>query len=198
MPRLRSSVDIPQRFTMLTLVAPSVDCFATFRNVLRVARGDMAENQPEAAAAIARALARTRGFFDEPMREGLQLAARDERLLTHYFADTDQCLAAAAASSGPEAQFDAESFFAVLSDFAARGASLLSAGAVPVPVLALFGSADPITRMDEQAPALRAAVPDARIECVEGCSHFLHLDRPRRFLEILLDADSGTQRPCFR
>jgi pimeloyl-ACP methyl ester carboxylesterase len=180
----------PERFTMLTLVAPSVDNFATFRNVLRLAGGDLADGQPEVASAIASALARSRVFFDESMREGLQLSARDERLFAHYFANADQRLAAAAASTGPEAQFDAESFFAVLSDFAARSTSLLSTGPVSVPVLALFGSADPITPMDEQVPALRAAVPDVRIECVDGCSHFLHLDRPRRFLEILLDADS--------
>ena len=72
MRRSRSSRRHPQCFTALTLVTPSVDNFATFRNVLRLARADLAETQPEVASAIASALARTRAFLDEPMLEGLQ------------------------------------------------------------------------------------------------------------------------------
>jgi pimeloyl-ACP methyl ester carboxylesterase len=181
----------PHCLASVVLVAPSIDPFAGFRRVLRVAHADFAETQPALASVVASAIARTRVLFDDPMREGLQLAARDERLFTHYFANADQFAATAAVMSRPEAQFDGESFFAVMSDFAGRHASLLSTAPVPVPVLALFGSADPITPMDDQVGALRAAAPGACIERVDGCSHWLHLDRPRRFLEIVTRWLSG-------
>lgn len=183
----------PARLASVVLVAPTIDPFAGFRRVLGVAHADFAETQPAYASVLASAIERTRVFFDDPMREGLQLAVRDERLFTHYFANADQLAATAAVMSRPEAQFDPESFFAVMSDFASRHASLLSTARVPVPVLALFGSADPVTPLDDQMAALRAAAPHTRIECVGNCSHCLHLDRPRRFLEVVTECLAASQ-----
>lgn len=178
----------PKRLSRVTLVAPSVDGFAAYRNVLRLAYEDFTEGAAEEAPALAVALKRTRRLFDEPMREGLQLAARDERLLTHYFADANQLQAAAVAMGSPEAQFDGESFFAVLSDFAARSDQLLSTRQVTVPVLAIFGSVDLVSPMEEQLPPLRAAAEHLRTERLDRAGHYLHLDRPERFLTLMLDA----------
>jgi pimeloyl-ACP methyl ester carboxylesterase len=182
----------PDRLATVTLVAPTMDSFVGFRRILHVAHGDFAKTQPEAAAAIAGALARTRVFFDDPMREGLLNALRDEDLFSHYFAHADQLRALFAAWARPEAQFDRESFLAVLADFARRGGALLSTSRVTVPAFALFGAADCVAPMSEHADPLRAVLPHGRFECLADAGHCLHLDPPERFVEILVDrAGSG-------
>jgi pimeloyl-ACP methyl ester carboxylesterase len=177
----------PQLVASLTLITPSADNAMTFRNVLRIAGADLAEVNPDLAARINTALAHTRAVFDAAMRDGLMAAVQDDRLFAHYFADAGQLQLSAAAWSPPEAQFDLESFLAVLTGFGRRGGSLLSESRVAVPALALYGAQDPITPMSEQVAALRTALPDCRVELVEGCSHCLHLDRPRHFVERVLD-----------
>jgi pimeloyl-ACP methyl ester carboxylesterase len=180
----------------LVLVAPAADPLATFRNVMEVAREDLAETKPDVANAIAACSARTRTCFDEAMREGLMNVLHDARLFTHYWADPVQMQASLAARARPEGQFDVESFFAVLDDFALRGSALLSAGPVTVPTLVVFGAEDRITPVDEQQPAIDAAIPHARIETLGGCSHYVHLDRPDAFVDIVANwaADASNTR----
>jgi pimeloyl-ACP methyl ester carboxylesterase len=106
---------------------------------------------------------------------------------------------------GPEAQFDVESFFAVLSQFGQLGATLLSP-AVNIPALALFGAQDPVTPFEEHRSAIEAGLPDGRLEVLDGCSHYLHLDRPRHFVDLVVEwaathsrtAVEQTQRQLLR
>ena len=184
----------PTRLASLVLVAPGADAFLTFTNILRLAHEDLVGAKPEAASAIAECLERTRAVLDESMRIAMMNALHDTRLFSHYWADSRQFEISMAALAQPEGHFDAESFFAVLTGFGERGASLLSTDPVTVPTLALFGGSDRITPLDEQRRALEAAVPAARMKALDGCSHYVHLDRPRHFTDIVLQwvtANSG-------
>lgn len=166
----------------LVLVTPGADAFVTYCSVLRLAQEDLAETKPEVASAIAETLALTRVVMDDAMREGMWNVLNDERLFTHYWADRHQMQAAMAARARPEAQFDVDSFFAVLGEWQ-QGAARLSSVPITLPTLALFGADDRVTAADEQRAALRAAAPAARIEVVDHCSHYLHLDRPQDFVD---------------
>jgi pimeloyl-ACP methyl ester carboxylesterase len=54
-------------------------------------------------------------------------------------------------------------------------------------VLALFGTVDPVSRVEEQLPALRAAALDVLVERLDRASHYPHLDRPQFFVDVVLD-----------
>jgi pimeloyl-ACP methyl ester carboxylesterase len=188
----------PQRVASLVLVAPGADTVATFMNVMRLARQDLVETRPDLAQTIAACMAATRAFFDDAMREGLMTVLHDDRLFTHYWADPVQMHASLAARAGPEAQFDVESFFAVFEDFVRRGTTLFSSDPVTVPTLALFGGDDPISPLAEQRAAIESAIPRARLQVLDRCSHYVHLDRPESFADVVLDwaadhADSSTR-----
>jgi pimeloyl-ACP methyl ester carboxylesterase len=169
----------------LVVVAPSADSFATFTNVLRLAQEDLRDVKPHVASTIAECLARTRSLFDDAMREGLMNVLQDEQLFTHYWADRGQFEASMSALAQPEAQFDAESFFAVLAGFAQRGATFGSSAEVNLPTFVLFGARDRITPVAEQRSAIEAAIPGAHIEVLDGCSHYAHLDRPGYFVDVV-------------
>jgi pimeloyl-ACP methyl ester carboxylesterase len=177
----------PGRIATLVVLAPSADPFVTFTNVLRLAHEDLSEVKPQVAVTIAECLARTREFLDDAMREGLMNVLHDERLFSHYWADLVQFEASMSALARPEAQFDAEPFFAVLSGFKQRGATCLSESSVNVPALVLFGAHDRITPAGEQRSAIEAALPGARIDVLDGCSHYVHLDRPQHFVEFVAE-----------
>ena len=184
----------PHRLANLVLVAPAADPFAAFRNVLRLAVQDLETAKPEIASVIASCLFRTRALLDAPMCEGMMNVLHDEMLFTHYWVDEGWMQASAAAQARPEAQFDVNAFFAVLTDFSQRSADVLSTGAVTLPTLSLFGAADPVTSFGEQREAIRAAVPEARIEVLDGCSHYLHLERPHQFVDLAIEWATASGR----
>lgn len=65
---------------------------------------------------------------------------------------------------------------------------------VGLPVRILLGADDPLVP-DEDRDAVRAMYPDAEVVDVERCSHFAHLEQPRRCLDEILDAfDDATSR----
>lgn len=175
------------RITSLVVVAPGADTFATFTNVLRLGHEDLRLVKPEIALTIARCLEETRAVLDDPMREGLMNVLQDDRLFSHYWADPGQFEASmsALALARPESQFDVQSFFAVLSDFGQRGATLLSSE-VHIPTLGLFGVRDRVTPFEEQRSALEVTIPGVRMEVLEGCSHYVHLDRPQHFVDTVV------------
>jgi pimeloyl-ACP methyl ester carboxylesterase len=185
------------RITSLVVVAPGADTFATFTNVMRLGFEDLRLVKPEIAATIARCLEETRAVLDDPMREGLLNVLHDDKLFTHYWADPKQMAASVAAQAHPEAQFDVESFFAVLSEFGQRGATLLSSE-VRIPTLVLFGGRDRITPFEEQRSALEVALPSARMEVLEGCSHYAHLDRPQYFVDTVAEWADAQSRGLTR
>ena len=184
----------PGRVATLVVIAPSADSFATFTNVLKLAHEDLADVKPEIASSIAACLQRTRAVADEAMREGLLNVLQDDKLFTHYWADAGQMQASMAAQARPEAQFDTDSFFAVLTGFAQRGASLQSTADVSVPTLVLFGLQDRVTPFDEQRGTIEAAMPGACIQVLDGCSHYLHLDRPQHFVDLVVDWATANSR----
>jgi len=181
-----------ERIASLVIIAPGADTFATFTNVLRLGHEDLRAAKPEIASTIATCLERTRAVFDESLREGLLNVLHDDRLFTHYWANPEQMAASAAAQAQPEAQFDVESFFAVLSEFGNRGATLLSSP-VHIPALGLFGARDRITPFEEQITALEAGFPGVRTEVLDGCSHYLHLDRPQQFVDRVVEWANATR-----
>ncbi len=59
------------------------------------------------------------------------------------------------------------------------------AGALPGPVLAVWGSQDRVT-LPSQAATLQQRFPDAVVEVWKGCGHFPHWDQPARTVEAVL------------
>jgi pimeloyl-ACP methyl ester carboxylesterase len=176
----------PARVSRLVLVAPTADLFASFTNDLRLAQRDLAAERPDVAEALGSCIAKTRTFMDGPMREGFGLAIQDVQLLTHFWADPGQFAASMAAQAAPDAQFDLESFVAVSDDYARHWAAMRSQTSLEAPTLALFGGRDPVTPLREQEEAVRAVAPHATIESFDDAGHFLHLDRPARFVETVV------------
>jgi pimeloyl-ACP methyl ester carboxylesterase len=131
--------------------------------------------------------------MDEAMREGMMNVLHDDRLFTHYWADAGQLEASMAARARPDAEIDLDSFFAVLTDFGERGATLLSTGPVTTPTLTLFGARDRVTPFEEQHRAVHGAIPHASMEVLDGCSHYVHLDRPGHFVETVVNWAAVTE-----
>jgi len=171
----------------LVAVAPSIEAFATFTNILRLAHEDLSEAKPDVASTLAQCLARTQTVLDAAMREGLMNVLQDERLFSHYWADRRQFEASMSALARPEAQFDVESFFAVLDGFAQRAASPPLRPGPTVPTLVLFGAHDRVTPHHEQRSAIDETLPGARVNVLDGCSHYVHLDRPQHFVAEVVE-----------
>jgi pimeloyl-ACP methyl ester carboxylesterase len=187
------------RVASLVLVAPAMDVFTTYTNVLRLGQDDLTAVKPDIASAIADCLTRTRTVLDAAMREGMMNVLQDEQLLRHYWADLQQFKASLAAQSKPGGQFDAESFFAVLTDFGERCVALLSDALITIPTLVLFGARDPITPVQQQQRSIEAVVPGAYIKVIDGCSHYVHLDRPQQFIDVLMEwVTAHSQEPASR
>ena len=178
----------PGRIAALVLVSPTTDHFAVFIRILRLAEQDLASEQPDVASALGTSLARTRSLMDHAMREALQHALHDPVLFTHYWADPAQFQASIAAWAKPEAQFDPESFFAVLADFAQVAHAREP---VSVPALLVFGGRDPIAPVADVAEGVLETLPGARVEVFEDGGHFVHLDRPDRFVETVMEWAGG-------
>lgn len=176
----------PTGVSHLVLIAPTADPFTSFTNDLRLAQRDLATDMPDIANALGACITSTRTFMDGPMREGFGLAIHDPHLFTHFWADPVQFAASMAAHTAPEAQFDFESFVAVSEDYAQNWTRIRSKAPLTAPTLALFGGRDPVTPLSEQEACLLAEVPHATIETFGDAGHFLHLDRPRRFVETVL------------
>ena len=175
----------PASLAGLVLVAPGLDMFTCYTNVLRLGQEDLSDTLPAVASSLGDCLGRTRHVLDEAMREGVLLVLRDERLFTHYWADADQFRASMAAQARPDGQFDLDSFLSVLTDFGQRGPTLLSNAPVTTPTLVLFATADRVTTAAEQRPVVQAAIPHADIRVLDHCSHYLHLDRPDDFVDLI-------------
>ena len=103
-----------------------------------------------------------------------------------YWANREQLDASLAARARPEAQFDADSFFAVLAGFAQRGGPPPTAP-LNVPTLVLFGVHDRVTPVEQQRRAIEAMIPGACIRVLDGCSHYVHLDRPRLVVDLVIE-----------
>ncbi len=58
--------------------------------------------------------------------------------------------------------------------------------AAEVPTLIIWGDSDPIIPV-AHADAAHAAIPGSRLEIFEGVGHFPHVERPERFVDVLLE-----------
>jgi pimeloyl-ACP methyl ester carboxylesterase len=64
--------------------------------------------------------------------------------------------------------------------------------AAAVPTLILWGDRDDIIPV-EHAHAAHEAMPGSRLEIFEGAGHFLHVEEPLRFAEVLGEFIAGTE-----
>lgn len=171
----------------LVLVSPMLDLHEGHRRLVQLAARDFEETQRARAARLRELLEETRALFDVPMRAALMLAAEDPLLLQHYWYDKHAFGEFVASTEGGDSAFSAETFFGVLEGLARRGLSHLSVrGPFQIPTTVVFGAADPV--VDRQATAANARLLFTSFEehCVDRCGHWLHLERPDEFLEIVL------------
>ena len=68
--------------------------------------------------------------------------------------------------------------------------------AARMPTLIVWGDRDNIIPVSH-AYAAHAALPDSRLEIVEGAGHFPHVEEPVRFSEIVADFVSSTEPATF-
>jgi pimeloyl-ACP methyl ester carboxylesterase len=61
-----------------------------------------------------------------------------------------------------------------------------------LPTLIIWGDEDPIIPI-EHGYAAHAAIEGSRLEIMEGCGHFPHVEDPRRFVELLRDFMATTE-----
>ncbi len=173
-----------ERLVGLVALAPSLDLNAVYRAVLSLARADFARNEDHRADLIEQCLRDSTTLFDACMVEGLAIAAQSHTLFDHYWTCRQSQRATAEARNIPEAQFDGESFFAVLSDYARTTASRRSPPSVDVPILAVFGEDDPISPEGLHAPLLRSRATDVRSRTFAGASHYVHLEKPSEWIAL--------------
>lgn len=64
--------------------------------------------------------------------------------------------------------------------------------AAAMPTMIIWGDEDPIIPVSH-AYAAHEAIPGSRLEILEGVGHFPHLERPERFVELLLDFVETTE-----
>ena len=183
----------PHSLRGLVIVSPAADPLAAYKNVLRLCQREA--STPQLASGIAESVEHTRSVLDDAMRQGFELVLQEPalvgRIFTHYWADAEQFLASVAAQSLRGGQFDVDSFFAVLADFGGRGTSHLSRSEISIPSVTVFGGLDPITRQSEQDPALRHEIPHVKVHVFDDCGHYVHLDRPQRFLDCVVEWANG-------
>lgn len=175
----------PGRVAALVLTGPSPDPYVGLLRVLRLAQADLADDLPEVASKLGECLTRTRSLMDSAMQDAVGLALNDQKLFTHYWADRAQFEKSVAAMAVPEAQFDAESFFAVATDFAQQWPRRIEKP-LTTPTLIVCGGRDPITPYTETVRGVLDEIPDATVEIFEDAGHFVHLDRPEQFVDTMI------------
>jgi pimeloyl-ACP methyl ester carboxylesterase len=170
----------------IMLIAPALAMHDTFCRVLRLAAADFDDGQHEKSRQIRALLQDTRVLMDEPMQQGLAIAAGDERLFSHYWRDEVASKAYAEAAAIPSARFRPDTFFAVIGGLASRSDSHLApAQPLAIPAVALFAGADPVIDPAPNLAAARTLFGDLTVHTFEGVGHWIHLERPDAFLKLL-------------
>ncbi len=175
----RTSV-MPER---LVLVAPACDLTNAFSRVLGLAASDLEAGQPDASRRLKVLIGQTRHFSDSAMREGLDLAATDPILFTHYWQDPVALTAFAAAAQFADGQFRPDVFFTVLDGLGRHSSEF--AITTDTPALAVFATADPVVDAAVTLPAARKVFSRLSIDTFVDAGHWLHLERPEAFLQLV-------------
>lgn len=124
------------------------------------------------------------GRFDEVARERVPMLTSPARR---------QDAALIAAIAGMAAATGAETFLRQQRAIMTRTDSRPSLAAIACPTLIVFGEADGIVNRGHQDEML-AAIPDARLEILEGCGHLMTLEQPEatnRLLEAWFGAEAS-------
>jgi pimeloyl-ACP methyl ester carboxylesterase len=169
------------------LVAPALVPFESHCRVLRLAAADFERTAPEHAARIQQALAETRTLFDEPMQEGLHIAAEDPALFTHYWRDESAFRAFVRTVQEPGGEFRADAYLSVLGALACHDAGTAAASSARrlTPTIVL-GAADPVIDAIltlQHARELFQHVADVQV--FAGCGHWPHLEQPDTFASLI-------------
>jgi len=143
---------------------------------------------PEAAQ---RAVAASRGADKEAnvwaeYRTAIEVLG-DRRL--NFFTTNARTRALLAASEDPDPQRDAEAtrhHVAVMQDPTVHDSLLPLLPRLSCPSLLIVGEDDPLTS-EEQRQAFAEAVAVSRISKINGAGHFVHVDRPDQYAELVTD-----------
>ena len=170
----------------LVLIAPALDVHEAHRRVVQLAVHDFAELQPERADRLRMLLTRTRRLFDTDMQEALAIAADDPFLFRHYWQDENAFDGFAATLARPEAQFNPATFFAVLAGLASLGCDYLRPSRpFDVETVVLLGGRDPVVDLSAAGSGARILFSRVDERVVEGSGHWVHLEHPDVFLDLL-------------
>ncbi len=160
----------------IVLIAPACDLTDAFRRVLGLAASDLGASRLDASQRLKVLIGQTRLFADAAMREGLELAATDPILFTHYWRDQAALAAFAEAARFPDGQFRPDVFFTVLEGIAQF--DLTASEAVDSPALAMFGTADPVINSEVSLSVARTKFPQLDVDYFDETGHWLHLEHP--------------------
>lgn len=148
---------------------------------------DFAVSAPKKAEQLTQLLQEARGVFDRPMEEGIQLALQNERLLTHYWVDSEAREDFFDVLSAPETTFDVPALLSMLREFEqTRMRHLEQLQGLEVPAIVIFGEQDPISVPDKELAIARRLFSDVRVEYFAASGHWPHVERPHDFVNLLL------------
>jgi pimeloyl-ACP methyl ester carboxylesterase len=170
----------------IVMIAPSLSGNDAFRRVLGLAADDFEESQPEQAQRIRTLLGASCQLMDDPMREGLTLAAQDPQLFAHYWRDQAAFESFVRTTSQPDAQFRPDTFFAVMDGLATYDPSYLQPiPPLAVPAVIVFGDCDPVVDPAATLSVARRTFSQLDVRTFNGAGHWLHLERPDDFVTLL-------------
>lgn len=167
----------------IVLIAPAFDLTDAFSRVLGLAASDFEASQPDTSRHVRQLIKNTGHFADASMREGLELAANDPLLFTHYWQDGAALKAFNEAAQFPEGQFRPDVFFAVVDGLG--GYDTEHAGGMGIPALAVFTTADPVINAEVSLRAAQKIFCRLDIQTFADVGHWLHLERPDAFCAML-------------
>jgi pimeloyl-ACP methyl ester carboxylesterase len=172
----------PGAISALLLVTPSPTLFPLFMNVLRLAEKDLGRANPSASAALSQLISETQALMDPAMRRAFEIAATDPDLFSHYWQDRAAMENYYGVWAKAGANFELNTFIAVLEGLSKRPTPSDLPRPFDRPVEILFGKKDPVVCLETELARVKTNFPSARLNLLEGCGHYPHIERPEAFL----------------
>lgn len=176
----------------ILLIAPACDLTDAFCRVLGLAAADLEAGQPDATRRLKVLIGQIRQVADAAMREGLELAATDPILFTHYWHDQIAMAAFGDAAQFPDGQFRPDVFFIVLDGLGRCLPELVNI--VDIPTIALFGIADPVINSEVSLSVARKIFSRLSVETLHDTGHWVHLEHPDAFVALLINKDGWSDQ----